>query len=329
LFENQASTGLRLFTAPTLFERHGVSGDLAWQTKRQTLVLGAESETDRFKQEFDVTDPMTQKTYALYMNDSVTVGDLNVTAGLRYDFFDPVGGIASPSLGATYLASRDLLFRALVTRGFHSPAIVRSFDAPTVGYFAGNHLAPEKIWSYQAGVEGNIVDLLRAKVTLFYHDIDDILIEKHLDSSSFTLVNGGSAKSTGGEFEFATNPCKGFAFRTGVHYERIKPIDFSDPVYFDTRDVFGVDAAFVYDGRRGLTGAVKAHYLRWDLPASTKAASKGVVVDVSAAKKLLDTGMVDLELFASGHNVFNASSYTDFSERNPGRWLEIGARCTF
>ena len=171
---------------------------------------------ESYEEEFEPHNSIDQREYALFVNDTITAGNLSVTPGLRYDHSSLAGGLASPSLGATYLASRDLLFRALVSRGFNDPAIVKYSDAPAFGYSAPQELKPEKIWSYQAGVEANVADLLRAKLTLFYHDIDDILIEKSVAPGTFTTENGGSARTAGGEFEIATNTFKGFVFKSGV-----------------------------------------------------------------------------------------------------------------
>lgn len=186
----------------------------------------------------------------------------------------------------TYLATRDLLFRAVVARGFHDPALVTFIDAPAFGYFATEGLAPEKIWSYEVGLEANTLDLLRVKLAVFYHDIDDILIENRFGPMNYTMVNGGSARTAGGEFGVATNSFKGFVFKSGVHYEQVKLLDFSDPRYFDVRDVYGVNGALAYDGGHGLKGVLKARYLWWDMTEDWKADSNGVVVDVSVTKEV-------------------------------------------
>ena len=329
LWERQQSTGVTTRDAPVLFDRHGFNGSLAWRTGGHAFVAGADWSSDSYELQFEPYDSLDQSEYALFVNDTVTAGNFNVTPGLRYDHSSLAGALVSPSLGATYLASRDLLFRVLVSRGFNDPAIVKYLDAPVFGYYADEGLTPETIWSYQAGVETNVSDLLRAKFTLFYHDIDDILIKKSLGPGMFTTENGGAAKTVGGEFEIATNTFKGFVFTTGIHYERIELIDFSDPLYADVRDVYGINATLTYDAQKGLRGTVKAHYLWWDMTDRWMAESQGVVVDLSIAKKVLDTGKTALDLFFGAHNIFDAESYNDQFQQNPGRWLEAGVRCTY
>lgn len=328
-YENQLSTDVRTRDAPLQYDRFGFSGNLVWRRQGQVLVAGADASNARFETEFEPHFSLSQEKYALFANDTITAGDLTVTPGVRYDYSSLAGGLVNPSLGATYLASPDLLFRALVSRGFHELPILRYYDAPAFGYRLSQGLEPEKIWSYQAGVETNVADLLRAKLTLFYHDITDILIVKPLESGMFTYVNAGRARTEGGEFEIASNTFKGFVIKGGAHYERTKRIDFSEPLYFDVRDVWGVNATLDYADATGLRGALKAHYLWWDMVESWGAASRGVVVDLSIAKNVLAGGAVALDLFAGARNLFNARSYNDQFHRNPERWLEAGVRCTF
>jgi vitamin B12 transporter len=328
-YQKQLNTDVMVRDAPVLFDRYGFSGSLAWRTRNHALVAGADATKLSYEEGFAAHSAIDQQKYALFVNDTASAGNLTVTPGLRYDHSTLAGGLASPSLGATYLASRDLLFRALVSRGFHDPAIVKYLDAPAFGYAANQDITPEKIWSYQAGVEANVADLLRAKLTLFYHDIDDILVEKSLGPGKITTENGGRARTTGGEFEVATNAVKGFVFTSGVHYEQVRLIDFSDPRYANVRDIYGVNAALAYDGKDGLTGAVKAHYLWLDMTEQWQPDSRGVVVDLFGARKFAATGGVVLEVFASVHNIFNAHSYSEQVQKNPGRWLEAGVRCSF
>ena len=325
----QSSTDAVLRDAPIRFDRYGFSGNLTWRTGNHALVAGADSLNETYEEEFEPNTSIDQREYALFVNDTITAGKLSLTPGLRYDHSDLAGGVACPSLGATYLVSRDLMFKAIVSRGFNDPAIVKYTDAPAFGYHAPQELKSEVIWSYQAGLEANIADLLMTKFILFYHDIEDILIEKSTDQQTRTTENGGSARTAGGEFEIATNAFKGFVFKSGVSYENTKTTDVNDSQYSADRDIYGVNAALTYDGKKGFRGTAQAHYIWWDMTEFWNAESRGVVVDLSIAKKFPLTGKIALDLFGSAHNIFDANSYNDQLQQNPGPWLEAGVRCTF
>jgi outer membrane receptor for ferrienterochelin and colicin len=270
----------------------------------------------------------------LFLNDTITAGKVCVTPGLRYDHSNLAGGVLSPSLGVTYLATRDLLFRALVSRGFHDPSIVRYYDAPPMRYFGNDDLTPEIIWSYQAGLEANVPSLLRVKLTIFYHDIDDILVEKTLptapqDPLAFSSENGGSAQTIGGEFEITTNKFNGFTFEASASYEHVELRDFSDPLYVPDRDLYGFNGTVGYDAGRGFRATVKAHYFHWDMTERWQSDSDAVIVDANLIQEVLRRGRLTLDAFFTARNILDESSYADFVHQNPGRWVEAGVRCSF
>ena len=333
LSEKRLEDDAVLRETPTLYQRSGLRSELTWRTGRHALVAGADFLDGSFEHNFEPALAIDQQEYGLFVNDTITAGSLCVTPGLRYDHSNLSGGLASPSLGVTWLASRDLLLRGLVSRGFNDPSIVKYFDAPPMRYVGNGDLQPEIILSYQAGLETNVADLLRAKLTLFYHDIDDVLVEKLIgvpfQPPGFTTENGGRATTVGGDFEIATNRFKGFTFEAGASYERIELLDFTDPQYDQVRNLYGFNGAVSYDGRKGLRATVKAHYFRWDMTDRWESESGGVVVDGNVATELLRKGAVAVDAFFTAHNIFNASSYSDFLHQNPDRWVEAGVRCSF
>jgi vitamin B12 transporter len=329
-YEKRVSDDAWVRNAPTQYHRYGFRGDVVWRTGRHVVVAGADFMDGRLEHHFEPRLEIDQQQYGLFVNDTITAGSLCITPGLRYDHSNLAGGLASPSLGMTYLASRDLLFRALVTRGFHDPPIVKYFDAPAMGYYGNENLKPETIWSYQAGVEANISNLLRAKLTLFYHDIDDILVEKVISfPRAFTTENGGSARTVGGEFEIATNRFKGLSLEAGASYEQTKLLDFTDPLYESARDVYGFNGAVSFDAGRGLRATVKGHYFWWDMIDRWQSDSDGVIVDANVIKEVVKREGLTLDAFFTAHNIFNESSFSDFLHQNPDRWLEAGVRCSF
>jgi len=329
-YEKQASTGAEIRDGSTLFERRGLGATLTAQAGAHALVAGAEASEQSFSFGSGTRDGVDRSTTALFVNDTIVLGRLSVAPGLRYDRSSISGEMLSPRLGATWLASRDLLLRALVSRGFHDPSIVMHLDAPQFRYFASPGLTSERIWSYQAGLEANVADLLRAKLTLFHHDVDDILIDHALDvPDTRTTVNGGRARSTGGEIELETNSWRGLVLRWGLHHERVRLLNFSDLGTPGIRDVTGVNAALDYDGQGGLRVALRAHYLAWETTELWQARDRGVVVDCTVAHPVPAPGRTRLVLFAAGRNLFNAKSYVDPALPNPGRWFEAGVRCSF
>jgi vitamin B12 transporter len=202
IYENAVSTNENIWTANYSFDKYGVSGNLTWKTGAHTVVAGTDVLYAEYQGSNLPGENFDERKYAIFANDTIAIASLSITPGLRYDHSNLGGDILSPSLGATYFVTKNLLLRALVTRGFHDPTITSFFSDPTVGYIGNPNLEPEKIWSYQLGAEANVADILSAKLTLFFHDIDNIILDKDLGDGSFTSENRGREKSIGGEHAF-------------------------------------------------------------------------------------------------------------------------------
>jgi outer membrane receptor protein involved in Fe transport len=105
----------------------------------------------------------------------------------------------SPSLGITYQASKDLLLKASVARGFHTAAPGFFIDYSSFfTWFVNHDLSPEKIWSYQVGAESNLKDIIWLKLVLFMHDISDHFIAIERGCSNRHRLNANEQRVYGG-----------------------------------------------------------------------------------------------------------------------------------
>lgn len=328
VYENTVSSDQRLWDGFSNFNKYGLSGSVTWRTGAHTVVAGTDLLNGRLELSTLPDDKMTQRKYGLFINDTIKINSVSITPGLRYDNTNIGGDIISPSLGLTWIATKDLLVRLLVARGFHDPLLWYYFDSPTVGFVGNPGIKPEKIWSYQAGAETNVADIFKLKLTLFLHDIDNIITDKDLGGPT-TVENGGRAKTIGGELELASNNYKGFTLKSGINYERRKLLDFSDVRSFDTSNLYGFNATLAYNGEKGLKAILKGHYMWWNEPAFWEAKYNGFVVDFNAAKEIFRSKSTTLEAFFTAHNIFNAFSYSDILSKNPRRWSEAGLRYRF
>jgi len=253
---------------------------------------------------------------------------------LRYDNTKVGGDFVSPSLGLTWLATKDLLFRANASRGFNDPRLTDANDSP--GFKGNDDIKPENIWAYQVGAETNILDILRAKVTLFHHDIDDILSDDDVcqgdneqeQTCLLTRTNAGEARNTGGELNISTKEYKGFTFKGGFHYERMKLLNFTSDRSFDVTKSYSFNTSITYKGQ-GLRAILQGHYMWWNLPQYWDAKYDGFIVDFNVIKDILKTKSTTLEVFLTGHNILNEASYNDSWSKNPEQWFEGGIRYRF
>ena len=329
IYEKTVSTDELNWDDYIRFNKYGFSGNLTWRAGVHTIVAGTDVLNGRFEARSLPGETFKQKKYAFFINDTISLGSLSIIPGLRYDHSNLGGDILSPSLGVTYLVSKDLLFRALVSRGFHDPSIPNFFDNLDFGFVGNPGIKPEKIWSYQIGAEANVADIVSTKLTLFWHDIDDIILDKDLGGGLLTVENAGKERTVGGEIEAVTRKYLGFVLRGGFHYENIKLRNFSDERLFDTTNRYGFTTSLSYDEEKGLRAVLKGHYLWWNLPSFWAAEYNGFVMDVNVIKDILKTNGISLDVFFTAHNVFNGSSYDNSDLKNPNRWIEAGLRCKF
>ena len=327
--EKTVSTNEPIWDAGASFDKYGFSGNLTWKTGAHTIVAGSDVLSGRFKASIQPGEIFEQRKYAFFINDTMALGNLSIMPGLRYDHSNLGGDSVSPSLGMTYLVSKDLLLRALVSRGFHDPTIPAFFNNPAGNFIGNPGIKPEKIWSYQIGAETNVANILSTKLTFFLHDISDVILDKDLGEGLFTVENAGKERTIGGELEVITKKYRGFTLKGGVHYESVKLNNFSDERLFDDTKRYGFNTSLSYDEGKGLRAVLKGHYLWWNLPSFWEAKYNGFVMDFNIIKDILKKKETTLEAFFTAHNIFNASSYNNNLLMNPNRWIEAGLRCRF
>jgi vitamin B12 transporter len=324
------STGETFSDGYNSFNQYGASGSLAWRTGNHTIVAGTDLSDGRFKTNFAPDGFVKQWKYAVFINDTIIIDRLGITTGIRYDNMELGGDFFSPSIGITYQLSKDLLLRASVARGFHSPSIGDFVEYP--GWPVNKDLNPERIMSYQIGAEANISDLVWLKFVVFRHDIDNLItcIDRDGDSYCDFTVNAYKQRVYGGELDAKTKAYKGFTFQGGVSYEQIKLIDFHDSSQFDVTKRYGINTSVTYNDNKGLRAILKGHYLWWNVPYDYWFAKyNGFVLDFNVIKEVMKKKDMSLDIFFTGHNLLNASSYDNNLYMNPSRWIEAGVRFRF
>ncbi|MCK5340486.1 MAG: TonB-dependent receptor [Desulfobulbaceae bacterium] len=307
-----------------------------WKHGRQTVALGGElNRTTQVKETVwgtfivdkgwgypprEVVPTVSQETQAVYLNDTIRLGKLTVTPGIRYDYHSRAEEQVSPSIGATYMFSDHTLVRANYARGFLDP-LLSYLAINDLSQTANPDLKPEKVESYQIGVETVAMKYLRAKATLFQHNVKD----EWRDDSPW--VNAQKSRRQGGEIEIETIPVHGFSASANTSY-----------VHFDPRDGRENDSStaanliLAYEGFDSVRAELSGHYVWWDFEHHVQnrvSVYDDPLWDLRLTKSWLPKWGKKIKGFLTVRNIFNGSQYNDRNYKNPERWIEGGVTFTY
>ncbi len=176
-------------------------------------------------------------SYALFGQlDYALNSDLHIIGGLRYgkqtaekenllnsSHDKKSWSDVSPKIAVQYQFTPQVNMYASVAKGFRSGGFGRKS--------ADNIYDPETLWSYEAGVKTVFFDgLAMINTSLYYMDIDDMQVEKHVSPTTSATVNAAEASAKGGEIEFVARPAKGIQVHAGFGYCDIKFDSYMDTV---------------------------------------------------------------------------------------------------
>ena len=325
-------------------ETTGGSTKLVWTHEAHTAVLGLDAGHGKLDQALHAGPvlqsmglPATSATHpdidqwALYANDTIVIDRWSITPGIRYDRNSITGSFTSPSLGVTYRLGEDSIVRASAARGFTIPPL--SWTSGGALFLDPNpSLDPEKVWSYQAGVETTALRYVWVKATLFRHKLEDALIVEPLGGGAPTFndlyINKGDIRRQGIELEAETVPVYNLSLLAGFAYVDLKPATDRG-----STGIYTYNIGFRYDDRKSFRAQLFGHYICWDFDALSKANWDAnyddFIWDLNLNKKMWSKQKTTAELFLTAHNIFNGSQYTFGDSKNPKRWVEAGIRVAF
>ena len=321
------STGDFLFSTISDDRRYGGSAKLVWKLENHTIVLGSDYNYGTEKSENLLDGKQNLTRWALFANDTITIGDLAVTPGVRYEHTNTSGDFVSPSIGATYMLTKKTILRATVARGFNIPALGDTFAIG--GGFPNPNLEVEKVMSYQIGAESGELKYVWVKVSLFRHDLKDVLalIDTDGDDIVDKTVNQGRQRRQGFEAEIKTISIYNTTLSAGTTYISAKDRDTNEVIVRIPKYTY--DVALSYDDNKSFRAQLKGRYIWWNAEDFTNSKYSNFVFDLNAAKTVYKQKDQRLEAFLTAHNLFNANQYLSDFYRNARRWAEVGLRYKF
>ncbi len=212
---NRRAGGVRLTLedeTPTVRWGVGVAGKLQHDDRKEFTSAGGAPDS------LLIDQLETVDNGAVFSRLSIPLGRFQVDAGLRYDRLqfeadDRLGSddgtqtfrTLSPSLGLSYDLGQARLFTNLST-GLEAPTTTELSNRPD-GEGGFNDLNAESVVGVEGGVTGTWpTQRLSYDLTLFYQDVDDVLVPFELPDETTAYRNQGAARHRGAEVSIHWRP---------------------------------------------------------------------------------------------------------------------------
>jgi len=326
LEQNLLGTDAELQNIEAKDTNFGGSARLNWQQQRHNLIVGTDFDFGKLQSQNISNGSQDLDKWALYVNDTVLLGPVSVTPGVRYDHTSTNGDFWSPSLGVTWTVADSTIFRGYIARGFSIPPIGTTY-VTGLFYTPNPGLKMERVWSYSAGFESAALKYLWLKTTYFRHDVSDALDDIPLPSGLFTYVNAGKQRREGVEVEMKTTPVFHLSLNAGFTFINAKDRTTGEILKDVARYVY--DIGIQYDDSRFLKAVLKGRYIDWNAVPENNAKYSTMVWDLNLSRNLPLPDGLEGEVFFSAHNLFNGAQYVLDLYKNPRRWFEGGLRFSF
>jgi vitamin B12 transporter len=323
-YNNQLSPSLELSNDRYIDDGYGSSAKLIWKHGQQNIVVGVDFVSKRLTSNTIADGEKGLTETAFFINDTVSIGHLSITPGVRYDTTSTNGDFTSPSFGATYKLTNTTLLRAYTAKAFTLPPLSATYG-DNITYLSNPNLKMEEVVSYEAGLETTAVSHLWLKLSVFKHDMTNGITTVAVTSTTFTSVNEEKEQRQGLEAELKTEPVLHTSLSAGAAFMNAKDPNTGQTIQDVPLRTYDVGLRFDDDSLRAL---INGHYINWNSEPELNGKYDSFIFDFHIAKKLRVSDLA-VEAFADVHNIFGDSQYATDSYKNPGRWIEAGVRYLF
>jgi len=288
----------------------GASAKLVWRGDTNLLVVGSDynhleqdSKYTNFQDNtFNYQYSKIVERWGAYLNDTITMGPVSVTPGVRFDHTQTAGDQFSPSLGATWQVTDTTVLRAYTARGYGLPTLTPD-----------DSLSSIKIWTSQVGAESTAVPYVWLKATLFRNQTWNDTV--------------GQQIALGTEFEARTTPVWDTSLGAGYTFTDTTRTSDGGEINYYARHT--LQLALRYDDKT-YRGVLTGRHIFWNSLPNANGHYGGLLWDLHLGATLFKRENTSLEIFFSGHNLFNGDqSYNTNLIPSPARWFEGGIKVRF
>jgi vitamin B12 transporter len=290
----------------------GGNAKLTWRSRINTLVVGVDYDHLDVK---DFSFHLFSDKYGLFLNDTLSIGNLSITPGIRYDKMRPLGEFFSPSIGFAWNPTDKITLRTYAAKGYSLPLLCPVYNPLP---------KQQQVTTFQAGVETTYIPRLWLKATFFYNVLSDI---QQYDYATHKAVLKKQLKQ-GVEVEGKTVPLFNTSLSAGYTFIDTKDRETGATLQGVPRHLLKLGIHYDDIGH-SLRGALLGRYGWLNMPAGYNGKYSAVIWDLNLAKQLFRKDTKAVELFFNAHNLFNGAQYNNDYLQNARRWFEGGLRFDF
>jgi outer membrane cobalamin receptor len=162
---------------------------------------------------------------AVFMQDSWQMTDkLNVTAGLRVDHYSEFGSAVNPRISLVWNLLKDTNIKLLYGHAFRAPNFDELYSL-YVGQVGNESLGPEKVRSFEIGLNHKFSQNISGSVNYFYNALTDLILptgEIIVATYPPQLENSGKVNAQGIEAEIKADFKKNTYAYFNYSYARAK-----------------------------------------------------------------------------------------------------------
>jgi iron complex outermembrane receptor protein len=187
-----------------------------------------------------VTPHRRASTYVYVQDEWQFANDWAMTAGLRHDHYDDIGGASNPRLALVWNAALDVTAKLLYGTAFRAPSLGEQYSLSPVAI--GNvGLRPERLVSREAAISWQASVNLMANLSLFHYGATDLIVlERNAPPAPGSIfANSGAQNGRGGEVELIWTPTRALRLASSLAVQKSTVVaSGNDAGYFPRRHGF-------------------------------------------------------------------------------------------
>ncbi len=154
------------------------------------------------------TENAERDIWAVYVQDILSITeDASLTVGVRHDHYSDFGGTTNPRAGLVWEFMKDTSLKLLYGKAFKAPTFSQLYFINNPVSVGNPDLNPEKIDTYEAGLEHRFLNNYTMRLNYFYNKLEDLIAlgDKPSATEPAFWVNKGTAEVQGVEAELLFN----------------------------------------------------------------------------------------------------------------------------